>query len=77
MSNFTLDHSHELGAGGYGKVVLAKDNTTGEKVAAKMISMSRMKMSAIERENDLSAQRARAQDPLIFSRSRQSVRAVQ
>ena len=52
---FTLDSGSELGAGGYGKVVTAKDNQTGEKVAAKLISTSRMKMSAIEKEINLSA----------------------
>ena len=52
---FTLDSGSELGSGGYGKVVTAKDNQTGEKVAAKLISTSRMKMSAIEKEINLSA----------------------
>lgn len=49
MSNFTL-LSDELGAGGYGKVVRAKNNATGALVAAKLISTSRMKVTAIQKE---------------------------
>jgi len=47
--------STELGSGGYGRVVIAKNNETGERVAAKIVSTSRMKMSAIEKEINLMA----------------------
>jgi len=50
---FELDAANALGAGGYGKVVTAKNKETGKKVAAKVISTSRMKMSAIQKEIDL------------------------
>jgi len=41
----------ELGAGGYGKVVMARQrDPPGPRVAAKIISLSRMKRSAIEKE---------------------------
>ena len=52
-SNFTLDNANALGAGGYGKVVTAKNNQTGERVAAKLVSTSRMKKAAIQKEIDL------------------------
>jgi len=49
---FKLDKT-ELGAGGYGKVVVARDEVTGEAVAAKLIATSRMKAAAIQKEVDL------------------------
>ena len=58
MSAWTLEQSAELGAGGYGKVVMARHNATGEKVAAKVISTSRMKLKSIEKEINLSARTA-------------------
>ena len=54
-TGYVLDKHVELGAGGYGKVVVATHKATGEKVAAKVISTSRMKMKAIEKEVHLSA----------------------
>ena len=53
---FALQNANVLGSGGYGKVVIAKDNVTGENVAAKIISTSRMKMTAIQKEVDLMEQ---------------------
>jgi len=46
---FELDDT-ELGTGGYGRVIRARDVATGEWVAAKIISMGRMKRTAIEKE---------------------------
>ena len=65
-SGFTLDGGHELGSGGYGKVVTARNNSTGETVAAKLISTSRMKMAAIEKEIELSTCRARSNAFALF-----------
>lgn len=39
-----------LGSGGYGSVVKAKKNATGELVAAKVISTNRQKLAAIKKE---------------------------
>jgi len=46
-----VDQNSELGAGGYGKVFKAKRGN--ETIAAKQVSKSRMKLSAIQREIDL------------------------
>lgn len=54
MSGFTLLESGSvLGKGGYGKVITARDNTTGEVVAAKLVPTRRMKQHAIEKEVEL------------------------
>lgn len=51
MQGFTLlDSEAPLGAGGYGTVVKARNNASGEIVAAKRILTTRMKMHAIEKE---------------------------
>jgi len=50
-SGVIVDTHAELGAGGYGKVFKAKRGN--ETIAAKQVSKSRMKMSAIQREIDL------------------------
>jgi len=49
---YKLDKT-ELGTGGYGKVVVARDEATGEAVAAKLIAKGRMKAAAIDKEVDL------------------------
>ena len=43
-------HTTQLGSGGYGKVVHAIQTATGERVAAKLIPLSRMKRHAVEKE---------------------------
>ena len=53
---FAIDAGAELGSGGYGKVYTASDKTTGERVAAKLISVTRMKRTAIEKELKLMEQ---------------------
>ncbi len=53
---FAIDAGAELGSGGYGKVYTASDKTTGERVAAKLISVTRMKLTAIEKELKLMEQ---------------------
>jgi serine/threonine protein kinase len=50
VSAYTIDDRSQLGAGGYGRVVQARHNDSGEIVAAKIIRTSRMKLSAIEKE---------------------------
>lgn len=55
MGEFELDNRAELGKGGYGKVVTAKNTRTGERVAAKVISTGRMKPAKIQMEIDLMA----------------------
>lgn len=52
MPQYELDRT-ELGSGGYGKVVVARDPSNGEAVAAKIIPKSRMKESAIQKEVEL------------------------
>jgi len=55
VDKFEMDNAREIGSGGYGKVVAAKNTRTGEKVAAKIVSTGRMKMHAIQKEIDLMA----------------------
>ena len=55
VGDYILDTHGELGSGGYGKVVTAKHGGTGELVACKIISTSRMKLAAIQKEIDLMA----------------------
>jgi len=51
-TKYTLlkSHADNLGSGGYGSVVRAKKSSTGEVVAAKVISTNRQKLSAIKKE---------------------------
>eukprot|EP00325_Prymnesiales_sp_UTEX-LB-985_P029444 CAMPEP_0174716862 /NCGR_PEP_ID=MMETSP1094-20130205/24990_1 /TAXON_ID=156173 /ORGANISM="Chrysochromulina brevifilum, Strain UTEX LB 985" /LENGTH=393 /DNA_ID=CAMNT_0015916711 /DNA_START=51 /DNA_END=1232 /DNA_ORIENTATION=+ len=63
-SDFVFDKGDVLGRGGYAKVCTGRNVRTGQLVAAKIISTSRMKMSAIERERALLA---RLDHPNIIS----------
>ena len=52
---FEIERTAELGSGGYGKVLNAIKLATGERVAAKLIPLNRMKRSAVEKEVKLMA----------------------
>lgn len=50
FERFTIDRNKTYGEGGYGRTFAAKDKTTGQPLACKLIDMRRMREDAIKKE---------------------------